>query len=114
LPLTSPRASYSFPGIFSVVVTSIRFLLLILDHAIRTTIKSSVWNTLIITSAEENEQYLPYSQYVLHAKAYKGNPRPAAEPCEDGFSSGFDQLDDICVQSDRSHCHDNEKFAQLF
>ena len=31
---------------------------------------------------------------MLHAKAYKGNPHPAAEPCEDGFSSGFDQLDD--------------------
>ena len=51
---------------------------------------------------------------MLHAKAYKGNPDPAEEACEDGLSSGFDQLDDIGVQPDRSHCHDDQEFAQFF
>ena len=48
---------------------------------------------------------------MLHPQAYQCNPHPAAESGEDRFSTGFDQLDDIRVQPDGSHCHDDEEFA---
>ena len=56
---------------------------------------------------------LPYAKYMLHPQAYQRNSHPAAESGEDRFASGPDQFYDVCVQTDRSHCHDDEKFAEF-
>src|SRR5699024_5451017 len=40
--------------------------------------------------------------------------KPAAEACEDRFSAGLYELDDVRIQTDGSHGHDNKEFAQFF
>ena len=57
---------------------------------------------------------LPDPQHMLHPQAHQRDSHPAAESGEDGLPAGFDQLDDIGVQSDGSHCHDDEELAQFF
>ena len=51
---------------------------------------------------------------MLHAKAHQGDSKPAAEACEDRFSAGLYELDDVRIQTDGSHGHDNKEFAQFF
>ena len=51
---------------------------------------------------------------MLHSQTHQGDPDPAAESGEDRFSSGADQLNDVCIDTDCSHCHDNKKLAQFF
>lgn len=50
---------------------------------------------------------------MLHSETYKGYSDPAAKACKDRFCPCFYEIDYICVQSDRCHCHDNEEFAQF-
>lgn len=56
---------------------------------------------------------LPDTQDMLHSQAYQCYTRPAAGSGKNRFASGFNEFDDICVKSDGSHCHNNEKFAQF-
>ena len=58
--------------------------------------------------------FLPYSEYMLHSKAYERDAQPAAEPCKDRLPAGFYQFYDIGVQTDGGHCHDDQELAQLF
>ena len=51
---------------------------------------------------------------MLHAEAHRRDSEPAAEPCEDRFPSGLYELDDVRVQTDGGHGHDDQEFAQLF
>ena len=54
---------------------------------------------------------LPDMEYMLHAKAHQCDTHPAAKSGEDGFPSGAHEFDNIRVQADGSHRHDNEKFT---
>jgi hypothetical protein len=40
---------------------------------------------------------------MLHTKTCKSNPNPAAETEQKWFSTGFDELDNICIQTDCAH-----------
>ena len=51
---------------------------------------------------------------MLHHKTDKSNADPAAESGENRFHSGPDELDNIRIQTDCGHCHDDQKFAQFF
>ena len=51
---------------------------------------------------------------MLHSEAHQRNPEPAAETSEDGLPAGLYELDDVRVQADGGHCHDDEELAQLF
>ena len=57
---------------------------------------------------------LPNAKQMLHQQAHSRDTNPAAKPHKDRFSSGFHKLDDVGVQADCRHCHDNKEFAHLF
>ena len=50
---------------------------------------------------------------MLHQQADAGDAGPAAESEEKGLAAASDQLDDIGVQPDGCHGHDDEEFGQL-
>ena len=50
---------------------------------------------------------------MLHSKTYKRYADPAAKTCEDWFRACFYKVNDICIQPDRRHSHDDQKFAQF-
>ena len=52
--------------------------------------------------------------YMLHCKTDDCDSNPAGSSKKDWFSTGFDQFNNIAVQTDRSHSHDNEELGQLF
>lgn len=52
-------------------------------------------------------------QHMLHQQADAGDAGPAAESEEKGLAAASDQLDDIGVQPDGCHGHDDEEFGQL-
>ena len=56
---------------------------------------------------------LPKSHHMLHSKTYKRYADPAAKTCEDWFRACFYKVNDICIQPDRRHSHDDQKFAQF-
>ncbi len=51
---------------------------------------------------------------MLHQQAHSRDTNPAAKPHKDRFSSGFHKLDDVGVQADCRHCHDNKEFLISF
>ena len=50
---------------------------------------------------------------MLHEQADAGDAQPAAEAHEERFAAGFDQFNDICIQSDGRHGQDDKEFAQF-
>lgn len=60
------------------------------------------------------EKSLPDAKGMLHKKADRRNGNPTAKTHKNGFSAGFYKLDNIGVQTDCRHRHNNQKFRQLF
>lgn len=56
--------------------------------------------------------HLPDSQHMLHGKTGDRNADPAAETKCEWLAAGFDQLDDICIQTDCTHGEDDEELAE--
>lgn len=56
--------------------------------------------------------FLKYAKQVLHCKAYSGNGNPTAETEKYRLAPCFDELNNICVKTDGSHCHNDEKLAK--
>ncbi len=56
---------------------------------------------------------LPKMHQMLHHKRYERNADPAGEAQQNGTTACFYKLNDIGVESDGTHCHDNEKLGQL-
>ena len=50
---------------------------------------------------------------MLHQQADGGDAHPAAGTQQQGLAAAFHQLDEIAVQPDGRHGHDNEELAQL-
>ena len=57
---------------------------------------------------------LPDAQYVLQHKADGSDSDPAAQPQDDRFSAGFDQLDNVGAQADGCHGQDDKELTHLF
>lgn len=51
---------------------------------------------------------------MLHGQADSGDADPAAEAHKNWLAAGFNQFDDISVQTDGAHGQHNEKFAESF
>ena len=51
---------------------------------------------------------------MLYSKAYAGDCHPAGKAHDNRFAAVFDEVDDVGVQPDCSHCHDDEKFTAEF
>ena len=51
---------------------------------------------------------------MLHAETDCGNADPTAKPHKDRFSARFDKTDDVGVEANRRHSHDNKEFAEFF
>ena len=58
--------------------------------------------------------YLPDPKDMLEPQAYQGDSLPAAESGKDWFASGLYQFNDVCVQTNGSHCHNTKKLTQAF
>ena len=56
---------------------------------------------------------LPDTQHVLHAQAYRRDGHPAAEAHKDGLAAALYQLDQVGVQADGPHGHDDKELGQL-
>ena len=52
--------------------------------------------------------------HMLHSEANNGDSNPAACAEQKWFSAGFDQLYNITVQSNRSHCHNDKELGEFF
>ena len=48
---------------------------------------------------------------MLYGKAYAGNGNPAAKSHDNRFAAVFDKVDNVRVQSDCSHCHNDKEFT---
>ena len=57
--------------------------------------------------------FLPDAQDMLHDEAHQRDGCPAAGTEQDGLASRSDELDDIAVEADGRHRHDDEEFRQL-
>ena len=62
----------------------------------------------------EKDFHLPDSQHMLQGKTGDRNADPTAETKSEWFAAGFDQLDDICIQTDCTHGEDDEELAERF
>ncbi len=60
----------------------------------------------------EKDFHLPDSQHMLQGKTGDRNADPTAETKSEWFAAGFDQLDDICIQTDCTHGEDDEELAE--
>ena len=49
---------------------------------------------------------------MLHGKTGDRDTDPATETKCEWFAAGFDQLDDICIQTDCTHGEDDEELAE--
>ena len=62
---------------------------------------------LVIFSSKLGECWfairLPQTEHVLHDKAYHSDAKPAAEAHEDGFATGFYELDNVGVKTNGTH-----------
>ena len=50
---------------------------------------------------------------MLHQQADDGDAHPAAGTQHDGLAARFDQLDDVAVEADGGHGHDDHEFRQF-
>ena len=55
---------------------------------------------------------LPDSKHMLHGKTGDRDTDPATETKSEWFAAGFDQLDDIRIQTDCTHGEDDEELAE--
>ena len=69
---------------------------------------------VFLNSSSFRQIYLPDPKDMLEPQAYQGDSRPAAESGKDWFASGLYQFNDVCVQTNGSHCHNNKKLTQAF
>ena len=60
----------------------------------------------------EKDFHLPDSKHMLHGKTGDRDTNPTAETKSEWLAAGFDQLDDICIQTDCTHGEDDEELAQ--
>lgn len=54
---------------------------------------------------------LQYSDDALHTKAYQSDGNPAAKCHKDWLTAGFYKFDDMSIQPNGRHCHNDKKFA---
>lgn len=54
---------------------------------------------------------LPHTAYILHCKAGYTDTDPAYEAQQNRLSSVTHQLGKICIESDGTHSHNDEKFT---
>ena len=57
---------------------------------------------------------LPDIKQMLHCQADNRYAEPADKTEQDRFAAGFDQLDDIRIQTDCTHGEDDEELAECF
>ena len=55
---------------------------------------------------------LPNTKQVLHAHAYQRDANPTAQTHEDGLAARLDQFDNVGVEANRRHGHDNEELGK--
>ena len=60
----------------------------------------------------EKDFPLPDSKHMLHGKTGDRDTDPATETKSEWFAAGFDQLDDIRIQTDCTHGEDDEELAE--
>lgn len=60
----------------------------------------------------EKDFHLPDSKHMLHGKTGDRDTDPTAETKSEWFAAGFDQLDDIRIQTDCTHGEDDEELAE--
>ena len=60
----------------------------------------------------EKDFHLPDSKHMLHGKTGDRDTDPTAETKSEWFAAGFDQLDDIRIQTDCTHGEDDEEPAE--
>ena len=60
----------------------------------------------------EKDFHLPDSKHMLHGKTGNRDTDPTAETKSEWFAAGFDQLDDIRIQTDCTHGEDDEELAE--
>ena len=60
----------------------------------------------------EKDFHLPDSKHMLHGKTGDRDTDPTAETKSEWLAAGFDQLDDICIQTDCTHGEDDEELAE--
>ena len=62
----------------------------------------------------EKDFHLPDSKHMLHGKTGDRDTDPTAETKSEWFAAGFDQLDDIRIQTDCTHSEDDEELLSVF
>ena len=62
----------------------------------------------------EKDFHLPDSKHMLHGKTGDRDTNPTAETKSEWLAAGFDQLDDICIQTDCTHGEDDKNLLSVF